>query len=68
MDLFLMDYYISSIHSLFDNDYEDPINMKILNFDKKYIKCNIDALLYELENYYISYVEKKLVLDDADKS
>ena len=44
------------------------INMKILTFDKKYIKCDKDALLYELEDYYISHVERKLVLDDDELS
>ena len=46
---------------------KDPKKLKVINFRKEYITCNSDALRYELENYYESYVERKLVEDTSEK-
>ena len=31
----------------------DPKNMKVLNFNEKYIKCDSSAFDYEVEIYFI---------------
>ena len=36
----------------------DPTNMKIINFKESYIKCNLEALEYELYGKFMSYSEK----------
>ena len=45
----------------------DPNNMKIINFNESYIKCNKSAFEYETENKYISYFEQMLIDNDEDK-
>ena len=54
MDLFLMDYYISSIHSLFDNDYEDPIIKIFREMNEK-----INKIIEDLDNQNIEYEIKR---------
>ena len=46
---------------------KDPKKLMVKNFRQEYIRCNNDALRYELENYYESYVERKLVADTSEK-
>ena len=54
MDLFLMDYYISSIHLLFDNDYEDPIIKIFREMNEKFNK-----IIEDLDNQNIEYEIKR---------
>ena len=54
MDLFLMDYYISSIHLLFDNDYEGPINKIFREMNEKFNK-----IIEDLDKQNIEYEIKR---------
>ena len=49
-----MDYYISSIHSLFDNDYEDPIIKIFREMNEKFNK-----IIEDLDKQNIEYEIKR---------